>query len=397
MPIFLDMHTLNNFTPEQLEAGLEKNADEFGVIVHQMLFNENEDILHCICEGPNIESIKKHHDKFNTTCDKIIEIDQIKTDKIIKEEKLKTIGEITSKVSHDIRSPLSIIQTSMEMIKSTHPELYNVEKKRFERIFKAINQIEFQSRDVLSFLRERTLTYSDNTISDILNTAIDRIEIPMDVIIQKPKEDLEIICDFESLCTIFTNLIINAIQAVKNIGEITIKVNSDMDNISNYHIKVNKFFKGDHNAELIFTQKHLYVYPFEVEDNGLFYLKFDNNTGYDLQPYSIKTFDNCNARSLIEIIPVLPNDDILVRGFMGMGWEFKDQCVANYFTFDPDFWNYRIIKSPLRQHADHDLPIHMQRCVSDEHVSIFSKSNSNHIVCVKPSTSEKLIERGWTS
>lgn len=230
MPVFLDMHALNNFTPEQLKAGLEKNADEFGVIVHQMLFNENEDILHCICEGPNIESIKKHHDKFNTTCDKIIEIDQIKTDKIIKEEKLKTIGEITSKISHDIRSPLSIIQTSMEMIKSTHPELYDVEKKRFERIFKAINQIEYQSRDVLSFLRERKFTYSDNNISDILNIAIDRIEIPMDVIIQKPKEDLEIICDFESLCTIFTNLIINAIQAMKNIGEITIKVNSDMDN-----------------------------------------------------------------------------------------------------------------------------------------------------------------------
>lgn len=231
MPVFLDMHALNNYTREQLEAGFKKDMDEFGVIVHQMLFNEQENMLHCICEGPNIVAIQKHHAKFNTKCDKILEIDQIKTDKMTKEEKLKTIGELSSQLSHDIRNPLSVIQISLEMIKSDHPEIYNAQKKRFETIFNSINQIEYQCRDVLSFLRDRKLTYSDNTISDILNTAKNRINIPTNIAIQKPKDDLEITCDFESLCTVFTNLILNAIQAMENTGEIVIKVNSDMDNV----------------------------------------------------------------------------------------------------------------------------------------------------------------------
>ena len=40
MPIFLDMHALGGYTREQLVAGLEDEADEFGVTVHQMLFSE---------------------------------------------------------------------------------------------------------------------------------------------------------------------------------------------------------------------------------------------------------------------------------------------------------------------------------------------------------------------
>jgi|APSaa5957512535_1039671.scaffolds.fasta_scaffold53713_2 hypothetical protein len=168
------------------------------------------------------------------------------------------------------------------------------------------------------------------------------------------------------------------------------------NNFSNYYIKVNKFFKGNLDTELLSVKKHDSLYQFEVGDNGLFYLKFNSYSQTDyMTQYSVKTFDDCNARDLIEISPTLPNDDILVRGFMGVDWEFKDQCVAHYFTYDPDFWNYRIIKSPLRQYSDHSLPINLQKCANNDHISIFPKNNLEHIACVKPTTAEKLIERGW--
>jgi len=156
--------------------------------------------------------------------------------------------------------------------------------------------------------------------------------------------------------------------------EIKTNVSEMNDDFSNYNIQVTEFFKGNQNVGLISAQKHITLYPFEVGDRGLFYLRFNNHTSsYYMTPYSVKTFDNCNAHSLIEIVPTLPNDDILVRGFMGVDWEFKDECVAHYFVYDPDFWHYRMIESPLRQSSDHDLPINMQKCANDDHVSIFPK------------------------
>ncbi|MGY5144646.1 MAG: histidine kinase dimerization/phospho-acceptor domain-containing protein [Candidatus Nitrosopumilus sp. bin_32a] len=149
MPIFLDMHKLGSHTREQLITGLEDEADEFGVTVHQMLFNEDEDILHCVCSAPNIESIEKHHMKFNITCDKIFPIDEIKTDKIIKDEKLKAIGELSSRFAHDIRNPLTVIQTSVDILKSKYPEMFEKETLKFDAINTAINRIEHQIHDVL--------------------------------------------------------------------------------------------------------------------------------------------------------------------------------------------------------------------------------------------------------
>ncbi|MGY5150936.1 MAG: hypothetical protein ACW9XA_01525 [Candidatus Nitrosopumilus sp. bin_6a] len=127
MPIFLDMHALGSYSKEQLIPGLENESDEFGVIVHQMVFNEKEDFLHCICSAPDIESIQKHHAKFNVKCDKIFPIDQIMTDKNIKDEKLKSIGELSSRIAHDIRNPLSVIQSSVDILQSKYPEIH--EKK----------------------------------------------------------------------------------------------------------------------------------------------------------------------------------------------------------------------------------------------------------------------------
>ena len=58
MPTFMDSHALGNFNKQQLEESIGPEADEYGVSVLQMLFNEKENVLHCICDAPNKESIK---------------------------------------------------------------------------------------------------------------------------------------------------------------------------------------------------------------------------------------------------------------------------------------------------------------------------------------------------
>ena len=232
MPIFLDMHKLGSYTKEQLIIGLEDEADEFGVTVHQMMFNEKEDVLHCICSAPDIESIEKHHMKFNTKCDKIFPIEEIKTDQIIKNEKLKTIGEISSRVAHDIRNPLTIIQASVDNLKSKYPEMYDKETIRFDLIDTAINRIEQQISDVLGFATTRKPNFKSNNVSEILDSALSDIHIPKKISINRSQNNVALYCDFESIRILFVNIILNAIQAMNNYGKLDIKITRDVKNVS---------------------------------------------------------------------------------------------------------------------------------------------------------------------
>jgi len=231
MPIFLDMHALGDYTREQLIAGLENEADEFGVTVHQMLFNEKENILHCICSAPDIESIEKHHMKFNTKCDKIFPIDEVKTDKSIKDEKLKSIGELSSRLAHDIRNPLSVLKTCTDILKSKYPEIYEKEILKFEAIDTAINRIEHQITDVLGFVVSKKLNFTLNNLSEILDSSLTGISIPNKITISKSQNNVPIYCDFESIRIVFVNIILNAIQAINHSGKIDIKINQDMENV----------------------------------------------------------------------------------------------------------------------------------------------------------------------
>lgn len=231
MPIFLDMHALGNYTREQLISGLEDEADEFGVTIHQILFNEKENILHCVCSAPDIESIEKHHMKFNTKCDKIFPIEEIKTDKIIKDEKLKSIGELASRLAHDIRNPLTVLQGSTDVLKSKYPAIYEKETFTFDAMNTAINRIKHQIDDVLGFVGTRKLNLTLNNTSEILDSSLTAITIPRKITVNKSQNNVPLYCDFESIRVVFVNILLNAVQAMNGYGKIDIKVTRDMDNV----------------------------------------------------------------------------------------------------------------------------------------------------------------------
>jgi len=77
MPKFLDSHGLSGLGKEQFEQAVSSSADEFGVTTSSVYYNEKENKLFCVCEGPDKESVKKHHEKLNLTCDFITEVDEV--------------------------------------------------------------------------------------------------------------------------------------------------------------------------------------------------------------------------------------------------------------------------------------------------------------------------------
>ena len=141
---------------------------------------------------------------------------------IIMQEKLSSIGELASRLAHDIRNPLTIIKVTLDLIKTKNKNLTPEEVEKFERVDNAMYRITHQIDNVLDFIKGKPLKFEKYSIKDIIDSVI--VDLPKSdkISIEIVSEESEIECDFEAMKVILINLIINAIQAIKGEGKIKI-------------------------------------------------------------------------------------------------------------------------------------------------------------------------------
>ena len=156
----------------------------------------------------------------------------IATKKLLISKKLTTIGERTTNFSHDVRNPLSLVRTQLEILQIKLLKENDLNSKvAFMRIFYALNGIDNMIEQVLDYAREKPLQITESKLSNILKLCIMGIEIPENVKIKLPKEDYSILCDDHQMGIVFNNLILNAIESFENGGVIEIKIDNQTDNI----------------------------------------------------------------------------------------------------------------------------------------------------------------------
>jgi len=140
---------------------------------------------------------------------------------IIKKEKLVMIGNLSSRIAHDIRNPLNVISMNLELMETKADS--EKEINRINRMIKATKTIRYQVENVLDFVRERSIEKKDIKIGKLIDNVLDTITIPDTITIEKQDTDIKLKGDQNQLEILFTNLIINSIQAINNEGEIKIK------------------------------------------------------------------------------------------------------------------------------------------------------------------------------
>ncbi len=224
---------MKDFTQDKLDKLVNSPADKFGVTHLELLHNKKEDKLYCILEAPNEESIWKHHESVGLKCEFVTEVQQIKTDKLLKTEKMQVLGEMSSRVSHDLRNPLSIIKNSIDIMNFRWKDSMDNEMKEYlAKIDRGVATINAIMNDILNFAQTRHLKLEVNSLLSAINRAVESIRIPTNMILKTAQNDISFEFDFQKVEVLFVNLITNSIHAIgdKN-GEITIKFeakNEDM-------------------------------------------------------------------------------------------------------------------------------------------------------------------------
>jgi two-component system sensor histidine kinase HydH len=156
---------------------------------------------------------------------------ELKTDALVKSEKMAIIGELTSRLAHDLRNPLSVI-TAAHGIMKEKPKM-DIEKrlKYNARIDRSLQRIIHLVDDVLGFVRISDLELDETSLLSLIESSIDSIDIPEKIKIIKPENDFQINCDFRKLEAVFANLITNSIQAVEDEGRVEIRLSETKNGI----------------------------------------------------------------------------------------------------------------------------------------------------------------------
>ncbi len=232
MPIFIDGHKMGGLDPLKLKKVVNEPPDKYGVIHKEILYNEKENKLFCVLEAPNKESIEKHHRDVGIKCDFIIETNSLQTDSLQKVERLSAIGELSARVAHDLRNPLGIIKNAIELIEISSNDITDEKlKKRINMIKKASERMSRQINDVLDFARTRPLQLEKKSLREILELSL-KSTVSDTVKITRPSNDASITCDTKQIEVVFSNILLNSVQAMENSGEIKIRIIENEEDVS---------------------------------------------------------------------------------------------------------------------------------------------------------------------
>ena len=142
-------------------------------------------------------------------------------------ERLAKIGELASRLTHNLRTPLTVIKSTADLLKFTSKDsLDEAALERLDRIKTASENLEKQIEEVLTYVRNKPLDLKNISFVKMIDETIRNIDIPERIQIIKSENDQSINCDSDKMQVVFMNMISNAIDALNNNGKIYIDVTS---------------------------------------------------------------------------------------------------------------------------------------------------------------------------
>ena len=192
-------------------------------------------------EKSKIQEIKTISDSFNELTQSLKKL--VQTEKALAESKVKirnerlsAIGELSASMAHDLKNPLAVIKASSDILKrkfNKHKDNDDKLGRLFYNMDDAISRMSHQIKDVLDYVRISPNDIADSSLNKIIRDSIESLDVPNNITIALPKNDLNIKCDVRKIEVVFINLILNAIQAIgdKKDGKITILATDEGQNI----------------------------------------------------------------------------------------------------------------------------------------------------------------------
>jgi signal transduction histidine kinase len=161
-------------------------------------------------------------------------------EELARKEKLAILGQLAGSVGHELRNPLAAMHASIYFLKiALEEEGPKIEKhvRILERELTAANEI---ITNLLDFSRVREPQRSVVSSVAIVNDVLDRHDL-RGVTLIRDLDDVQLMIDPNQMMQVIGNLVMNAIQAMPDGGNLTVRSNANGDRA---HISVSDTGSG---------------------------------------------------------------------------------------------------------------------------------------------------------
>ncbi len=145
-------------------------------------------------------------------------------EKLLKAQRLATIGEVSAQVGHDLRNPLTAINTNLYYL---HNVLPRKQKDKVDVTLNSMQNAIFHANriveDLLEYARTAGLKKRKLLLNSVLTSSMSSVLIPKNVSVHVKLEDrVEVDGDSTRLTRVFQNLVSNAVDAMPDGGSLTV-------------------------------------------------------------------------------------------------------------------------------------------------------------------------------
>jgi PAS domain S-box-containing protein len=144
--------------------------------------------------------------------------------KLIKTERLATIGEVAGMVGHDLRNPLTGITGATYYLRmKLGSRLNSKAKEMLELIDRDIEHANKIINDLLDYSKEIFLETKETTVKSIVEESLSLVKVPKNIkVLNLTEDEPRIQADAEKMRRVFVNIVQNAVDAMPKGGTITI-------------------------------------------------------------------------------------------------------------------------------------------------------------------------------
>lgn len=147
-------------------------------------------------------------------------------------ERLANMGQISAGIAHELNNPLGVITMySNIVLDELEPEDPKVEDLKI--IVSQAERCKNIVSGLLNFARKSKIKFSETNIEEFIKNSLKSIVVPPNVQIkfESKLKNPKLKIDYEQLMQAITNLEKNAIEAMQNGGELSIKLREDGNNV----------------------------------------------------------------------------------------------------------------------------------------------------------------------
>jgi signal transduction histidine kinase len=161
------------------------------------------------------------------------ELDELHQRELDQAHRLASIGELASSLAHEIRNPLGGISGAMEILKGDD-RMDATKREILEEVLKQIKRLEKLTKDLLDYAKPVVPELRLSDVNELVDQAIFLVELgekDLQVQVERdydpglPRVDL----DPEQVQQVFLNILLNAMQAVDNGGNIRVTTSHESE------------------------------------------------------------------------------------------------------------------------------------------------------------------------